>query len=558
MIACGASYLSVLAILCVTVWVLIRAMNLADYATGIDDANIFFVYAQNLARGHGFVYNIGSEHVEGFTSLLWVLVCMAAFLVASHPEHVLLAVSLVIVSFSVTLCIRSWPIRSESGESWLPWAAAFVVLLFSDWRYTAWNTVTLMDNAFWGSSLTIACVLAIDRQRSARFIRRWLTALIVGLTLTRPEALVWVPVIVSAQYFDVRARLGPSEARRHVAPGALAFLVTALLLTSFRLYYFGFPFPNTFYAKVSPSIAYDISEGSEYLRGFLFSNPAALTCAVVAAVVLIRTLLHHSGTSDRRLLSLSVFALTGLLLPVLTGGDHFVGFRFYQHVYPILLLSLIAFGRFNVLKNASFPLIESRRHVWIGSAAAALVMSNVVPLLGWNASSGLVPFRIQFEIAREGRDVGQFARGLFSGRPELPSIGVISAGGVKYSYPGEVVDLMGLNNTQIAHNGGMRFGVKNHAAFEPATFYSLQPAILNPRLVTNGNLDVFGRSRSFDDRVLAGVTRDARFLRSYEFAEIRLATADSHTALGAWYRNDLLGALETSGDFRVIRVRRPS
>ena len=37
--------------------------------TGIDDANIYFVYARNLANGHGFVYNIGGERVEGFTSL---------------------------------------------------------------------------------------------------------------------------------------------------------------------------------------------------------------------------------------------------------------------------------------------------------------------------------------------------------------------------------------------------------------------------------------------------------------------------------------------------------
>ena len=43
--------------------------------TGIDDANIFFVYAQNAANGHGFVYNVGGERVEGFSSLLWTLIC---------------------------------------------------------------------------------------------------------------------------------------------------------------------------------------------------------------------------------------------------------------------------------------------------------------------------------------------------------------------------------------------------------------------------------------------------------------------------------------------------
>ena len=37
--------------------------------TGIDDANIFFTYASNLAGGEGFVYNAGGERVEGFAPL---------------------------------------------------------------------------------------------------------------------------------------------------------------------------------------------------------------------------------------------------------------------------------------------------------------------------------------------------------------------------------------------------------------------------------------------------------------------------------------------------------
>ena len=41
---------------------------------GIDDANIYFVYMKHLAGGQGFVWNIGGERVEGFTSLLWTLI----------------------------------------------------------------------------------------------------------------------------------------------------------------------------------------------------------------------------------------------------------------------------------------------------------------------------------------------------------------------------------------------------------------------------------------------------------------------------------------------------
>lgn len=43
-----------------------------------DDGFISFRYAQNLANGHGLVYNIG-ERVEGYTNFLWVLLMSVSF-----------------------------------------------------------------------------------------------------------------------------------------------------------------------------------------------------------------------------------------------------------------------------------------------------------------------------------------------------------------------------------------------------------------------------------------------------------------------------------------------
>src|SRR5215510_1767079 len=64
---------------------------------GIDDANIYFVYAKNLALGHGFVYHPGGERVEGFTSLLWTLLCAAAHRVAARPEPWLIGLNAVVM-----------------------------------------------------------------------------------------------------------------------------------------------------------------------------------------------------------------------------------------------------------------------------------------------------------------------------------------------------------------------------------------------------------------------------------------------------------------------------
>ncbi|MFC5290280.1 hypothetical protein ACFPM7_24775 [Actinokineospora guangxiensis] len=39
----------------------------------IDDALITFRYSANLAAGHGPVWNVGEDPVEGFTNFLWML-----------------------------------------------------------------------------------------------------------------------------------------------------------------------------------------------------------------------------------------------------------------------------------------------------------------------------------------------------------------------------------------------------------------------------------------------------------------------------------------------------
>ena len=42
-----------------------------------DDAFIVARYARNIAEGHGRVYNIG-DRVEGYTSVLWLLLTVAS------------------------------------------------------------------------------------------------------------------------------------------------------------------------------------------------------------------------------------------------------------------------------------------------------------------------------------------------------------------------------------------------------------------------------------------------------------------------------------------------
>ena len=90
----------------VLVWFASRSFN--HPTIGIDDANIFFTYAENLVAGHGLVYNAGGEKVEGFTSLLWVFISAGLFKMRFNEIGVLTTsiIFLVVAQLAILRVIR--------------------------------------------------------------------------------------------------------------------------------------------------------------------------------------------------------------------------------------------------------------------------------------------------------------------------------------------------------------------------------------------------------------------------------------------------------------------
>ncbi len=505
-------------------------------ATGIDDANIFFAYARNISAGKGFVFNAGGEHVEGFTSLLWVLICSAAVTIAGEPERLLLALNVALVSLTVVACIRRLPAA---------WAALFVALLLTDFSYVAWNTVTLMETALWGALLTLASLIIVEERERGR--RTWVFAAIVALmVLARPEALIWAPVMIALFYL----RYGSP------APAVIAYVVTAMALTIFRVLYFGYPLPNTYYAKVSPSLVYSLSGGSTYLQSYILSGPIPFASAVAIVISTLHVL--HVRFKDHTSLALGVLAFMGLLVPVVSGGDHFDGFRFYQSAYPLLVLNLVHCARTIVPSYASRVTLRIPYQPALRLAAVAVLLGGFLSLrvVEWMFVDHRAMLGYEFDIAKVGRVIGREANGLFDGDEHLPTIGTITVGGLKYAYDGDVIDLMGLNNTRMAHNGGARIGLRSHAAFEKHTFYELEPMLLVPLVQFSGDLSTLEAGNPVTGvaltLMLKGLLNDEQFRRKYQLAEVRKVTPEGEMALAAWYDRNYLDGLKRSGEFQIV------
>ena len=528
-------------------------IKLGTPRTGIDDANIFFVYADSISAGNGFAFNAGGERVEGFTSLLWVVICAAVLGVTPAPERLLLLLNVALLSATVALSLRTCAVASASQRRQPSpgWGAALVVCLLADPAFVTWHTVALMETALWGTLLTAAALLVVQEDAGRTPV---LLALVVALlVLTRPEALAWSPIFI-VLFYVTRAHRGHGMAFRAAAPALVSFLVTAGALTLFRVSYFGYALPNTFYAKVSPSVSYTVQEGAKYLVSYLGSGALPFASAVAAALSIVHIVLTRF--SDVRTLAVAPLAAAALAMPVLTGGDHFDGFRFYQAVYPILVLTLLHCARFVVPHYLPVRLLNHRSfHLVAASLGAGALVT--VQSVQWMSATRSSLLGVEFEFAESGRELGGRGNMLFSGLAPRPSIATITVGGLGYVYDGVVVDLMGLNDTRMAHNGGDRLGLRSHAAFERRTFDDLRPDVVIPLVQFSGSIQAVRRRSLFVDAALKGLLDDPDFRRTYSLAEVSRTDATGVVRLPGWYRRDFLGQLAASKDLRIAALPEP-
>lgn len=272
----------------------------------IDDAYISYRYARNLVEGNGLVYNIG-ERVEGFTNLLWTLLVAAGMALGGSAP--LVAHALGVASGAAALIAAYAYACAGLGSSHRWIAAAAPVLLYAWIGFPIWTLSGLETPLF---AAAVGWALAAEMHGRIGLA----TSASMIATLCRPEGALLAAVILL-----VNALRGPTHRRRVVAWG-LVYALFIGLLTGFRLYYYGSPLPNTFYAKTGHSAWLP---GLSYLWVFLVSGALLL---LVPAVWTIRR--------DRRSWVGAIWALAMAFYIVSVGGDAFPFHRFWVPVYLIL------------------------------------------------------------------------------------------------------------------------------------------------------------------------------------------------------------------------------
>ncbi len=225
-----------------------------------EDSFIAFRFARNLAGGFGLVWNPGEAPVEGYTNLLWVVLCAAAM--KAGLDAPLFAQVLGALSGATALLMVFAAGRLTAG--WSTGAALVAPLMLAvSGPFATWAGSGMETSLF--AALVFAGLWAFaDYWRTGR---RGLMAaagvLLCAASLARPEGVMVFGVLAGLGGF-----LSWGEWRRRLADhlvAAACFGIPFGVYFAWRYAYFGYPLPNTFYAKTGGGV-------DQLVRGLLLTS----------------------------------------------------------------------------------------------------------------------------------------------------------------------------------------------------------------------------------------------------------------------------------------------
>lgn len=217
----------------------------------VDDAFIYFRYAENLAEHGELNWNVGEDPVEGYTGIAMPLVLAVWIKAGGAPVVAAKAIGLscyFLTGLALFGCLTLLRVREivRAGVLLLYFTAP---LMFTH----AWSGLeTTWFSAGLSSSLLLG-LLCLDARRPAALYESLFTAVLLMTSLVRPEG-----AALAAAYGIAIGLARLHAGRREFAVFALRFAIFYILPGSlyflWRYNYYGHLLPNTFYAKASPEI----------------------------------------------------------------------------------------------------------------------------------------------------------------------------------------------------------------------------------------------------------------------------------------------------------------
>jgi len=498
----------------------------------VDDSFITFRYVRNFVRGDGLVYNPG-ERVEGYTNFLWAMILSGILWINSNVNLLVVAQLLGTMFGAATILLAVKFSCQIAGRAGFRGMIAGGLLALNS-AFVAWSTGGLETTFFafliFAGSYVYLLRLEADKDLVAAPI------LFALASLTRPEgALVFAVASLHLIANEITQRKRLVSRRSVIWVSIFAGIWVPYYL--WRLDYYGYPFPNTFYSKVGVGI-------DQYVRGLSYLWNFAKSFGFVLLVWPPIMLLLKQA---RKTWINFVFLQVGVYLTyvVYVGGD---GLAFFRFIVPILAFAylLVQEGLIQFYDWVKQLSLDKGKRVVPVSATLLLVLSFVQtgkPAL----SAVLFPDSYRWREPQSelsfpgtGRNhsylwfdnyfverLATAAQWLEKNAAPGSVIASTPAGAIGYYTNLDVIDMLGLNDVHIAHTKAATIGSDRAGHEKGDGKYVLSRA---PDYILLGNVAVLPRQLDDEDMAKKLVRKseheiwaDPDFHRRYERVTVKLS-----------------------------------
>ncbi len=391
----------------------------------VDDAFISLRFVRQWTSGNGLVYNI-SERVEGYSNFLWI-VLLAPFDIVG--------INLVLASkiAGILLGLMTLIVTSLFAKRFLAETPQFIAPLFLavTSSFAAWAMGGLETMLF--SFLLILSIYLFLKEEQTH--QGWYSGVCFGLlALTRPEGLLFG--VIAVGYGSYRLyQLGTYPNRRdYLRFGSFALIVGSYFL--WRFIYYGYPLPNTVYAKSMGFYLRSVIEGIYYI----YISIGAIGGIFFLVFSVFASLVSQTKRAFIFYLILNI-AVYGLFI-VIGGGDWMPMKRFLVHILPLIyLVSQAGLGELG--------------KIWKSKWSTQLIMLLVIIQAGYLLAISFDQRFINKEIGKGSlmNDTPKTSAFIRKNLHPNATIAVVDAGRNVFYLPlsVHVIDMVGLTDKHIAH-----------------------------------------------------------------------------------------------------------
>ena len=463
-----------------------------------DDAYISFRYAAHWVDFGELSYNLG-ERTEGYTNFLWVALLALGYLLGGDIPQLSLYLSIGLAMFTV-LGSALYSSRLEHDvQRKVPRVLMTLSLLALSPSFACWSTGGLEVQLF-TACYSLALILSARAWRIQELVSPNLRQKLLGggwaglalalASMARPEGLLLFAVL---GFYRILKLLQIRAWLKSCDYGAIiGFSIIYLPYFMWRYEYYGYIFPNTYYAKVGASGFW--APGIRYVAEFLVFQPWLMIALGLMTYAKMTNKTLSENVNQSRFQNLWLIALlTGLahcIHVARVGGDFMALHRFLVPLLPLAAIFASKFllyspklrkpgpDHFDQIENQ-----ESQEQKPLGKELNQAFPNKALVLrLGFLISLGVMSMYIHEDANRIGSRNGvdsigwlrQFAEqcattGQFIQQHTDPQVklATTAAGALPFYAQRYTVDLLGLNDEWIAHHVPARGHRPGHTKSAP-------------------------------------------------------------------------------------------